>query len=199
MVHSKEGDLGNINIRINMTNLQLQGDTELRFDMNYLPFLSIPDLLAFPQCSTIPITKFQFMGMNATIEALDVDIEVSLIGRDSSSPRSFAYKTENARELANVVSNVLSKGASLLEKELGELFLLQLDQASKVCSTPANPRRSIYTAKSTGAAELWTFLFIVALVAGNAWLFLRGVQQDKQRHFETTNDVAEARSDERER
>ena len=98
-----------------------------------------------------------------------------------------------------MVSNVLSKGASLLEKELGELFLLQLDQASKVCSTPANPRRSIYTAKSTGAAELWTFLFIVALVAGNAWLFLRGVQQDKQRHFETTNDVAEARSDERER
>ncbi len=196
--HSKHGELGNINIHINMTNLQIQGGTELRYDMNYLPFLSIPDLLAFPECMTIPITQFQFWGTNATIQSLDVNVEVSLTGRDGS-PRSLSYRTEDARELANVVSTVLSEGAMLLENDLSKHFLLRLDEASKVCSTPANPRRSIYMTNSTGAAGLWTFLFIAALIAGNAWLFLRGAPQVKQDDNIGSQDVAEVQTDERER
>ncbi len=198
LAHSKQGDLGNINFHINMTNLQLQGGAELRFDMNYLPFLSMPDLLAYPECLTTPITKFQFWGMNATIETLDVKVDVSLTGQEKS-PHSFSYRTEDARELAKAVSTVLSQGAVFLENELGEHFLMQLDKASRVCSTPANPRRSIYASNSSGAAGLWTFLIILAFIAGNAWLFSRGVKLVDEEGNIATNEAAEAQTDEHER
>lgn len=198
LAHSKQGDLGNINFHINMTNLQLKGGTELRYDMNYLPFLSISDLLASPECLTVPVTKFQLWGMNATIETLDVTVDVSLTGQESS-PHSFSYRTEDAHELAKVVSTVFSEGAVFFEKKLGEHFLMQLDKASRVCSTPANPRRSIYASNSTRAAGLWTFLIIIAFIAGNAWLFSRGVKLVDEEGSIANNEAAEAQTDEHER
>ena len=61
---------------------------------------------------------------------------------------------------------------------MGGKFLQLVDEASVVCDTPANPRRSIDMAHSTGNAGLWTFLIILVFITFNAWLFLRGVKND---------------------
>jgi len=176
LAHSKEGYLGNISVLIDMKNLKLKGGTELRLDMNYLPYLSIKDLLAHPQCLSVPITTFDFYGLNATVDMLEVKIDVNLKGLNNN-PRSFRYQDS---QLATAVSALMSKASVALEDILGNEFSMQLDKASNVCETPLNPHRSVVTKRSTGGAGLWTLLIILAFVAGNAWLFLRGFKNDEQ-------------------
>ncbi|KAL3805953.1 hypothetical protein ACHAW5_002489 [Stephanodiscus triporus] len=148
LLHSTLGNVGNVNFRIGMQNLKLQGGTDLRFDMNYLPLLSIADLLAHPQCMSVPITNFDFYGFNATVDMLEVKIDASLSG-EHISPHSFTYKTVNSSELATAVSALMANGANLMQQALGDKFLMQLNEASVVCDTPANPRRSINATRST--------------------------------------------------
>jgi len=181
--HKTNGYLGNINVQIHMQNLRLQGGTELHFDMNYLPFVQITDLVKHPQCLTIPITNFDFYGLNATVDMLDVQIEVNLTGQNNGqklNPQTYTYQTSDISELAATVSTLTSKGVALLEEALGDEFTMQLDKASSVCETPPNPRRHIDTKRATGAAGLWTFLIILAFLVGNAWLFLRGFKNEEE-------------------
>ena len=179
LVHSRLGDLGNINVRMNMTNLKLQGGTELLYDMNYFPQLSIADLLSHPQCMSVPVTDFDFYGFNTTVDMLEVEVDVSLSG-EHVSPHSFTYKTVDPIALASAISALTSNGANLLQNALGDQILQFIDEASVVCDTPANPRRSIDMAHSSGNAGLWTFLIILVFITFNAWLFLRGVKNDDQ-------------------
>mmetsp|Transcript_4081 Transcript_4081/g.7821 ORF Transcript_4081/g.7821 Transcript_4081/m.7821 type:complete len:1385 (-) Transcript_4081:670-4824(-) len=180
LVHSKQGNLGNVNVHINMKNLKLQGGTEIKLDMNYLPYLQIADLLSYPQCLSIPITNFDIYGLNSTVEMLEVEIDVNL-NSQPAGPRSFKYQTEDSNELAHVVSTLMSKGSVFLEEALGDKFSMQLnEEAARVCKTPVNPHRSNATNRSIGAAGLWTFLFVSAFVVGNAWLFLRGFKKEEQ-------------------
>ena len=174
--------LGNIQFHIEMSNLKLHGGTELHFDMNYLPFLQITDLVKHPQCLTIPITNFDFYGFNATVDKLAVTIEADLVASADnplSKPQTFTYKMDDSSELAVVVSTLASKGATLLQEVLGDEFMTQLNTAENICDTPVNPRRSIETKRSTASAGLWTFLIILVFIAGNAWLFLRGFKNDE--------------------
>ena len=179
LVHSSLGDMGNINVRMNMRNLKLQGGTELLYDMNYFPQISISDLLAHPQCMSVPVTDFDFYGFNATVDMLEVEVDVSLSG-EHVSPHSYTYKTVDPSALASAISALTANGANLLQEALGDTFLQFINEASVVCDTPANPRRSIDMAHSTGNAGLWTFLIILAFITFNAWLFLRGVKNDDQ-------------------
>jgi len=198
LVHSKQGNLGNVNVHISMKNLKLQGGTEIKLDMNYLPYLQIADLLSHPQCLSIPITKFDIYGLNSTVEMLEVEIDVNL-NSQLAGPRSFKYHTEDSNELAHVVSTLMSKGSVFLEEALGDTFSMQLnEEAARVCKTPVNPHRSNATKRSTGAAGLWTLLFVSAFVVGNAWLFLRGFKKEGQEALLTNenDENAEVQPDE---
>ena len=199
LVHSSLGDLGNINVRMNMRNLKLQGGTELLYDMNYFPQLSISDLLAHPQCMSVPVTDFDFYGFNATVDMLEVEVDVSLSG-EHVSPHSYTYKTVDPSALASAISALTANGANLLQQALGDTFLQFINEASVVCDTPANPRRSIDMAHSTGNAGLWTFLIILVFITFNAWLFLRGVKNDDQEGIAVTSEdesvVANSEGDE---
>ena len=177
LVHSRLGNLGNINYRIDMQNLQLQGGTELRYDVNYLPFLSIADLVSHPQCLSIPITDFDFYGFNFTVDMLEMNVDVSL-SSEHINPHSYSYKTVNSSELASALSALMSYGANLFQEALETEFLMQLSEASQVCNTPVNPHRSIDARRSNGAAGLWTFMIILIFITFNAWLFLRQVKKD---------------------
>jgi hypothetical protein len=177
LIHSTLGNLGNINYRIYMHNLQLQGGTKLRYDMNYLPFLSITDLMSHPQCLSIPIIDFDFYGFNFTVDMLEINVDVSLSG-EHINPHSYTYKTDNATTLGSAISAVTSYGAYLFQEALKVEFLMQLIEASEVCNTPVNPYRIIDNSRSTGAAGLWTFIIILLFITFNAWLFLRQVKND---------------------
>ena len=185
---NKEQYLGNMNVHVSMQNLKLEGGTELHFDMNYFPFLQITDIVKHPQCLSVPITNFDFYGLNATVDMLEVKIDVNLSGTQTEAPRTFTYTTEDSSELASAVSTLMSKGSSLLQEALGNEFTTQLNTAASVCETPVNPHRSIEMKRYTGAAGLWTFLIILAFVVGNAWLFLRGFKNDEQEEEIATND-----------
>jgi len=177
LIHSTLGNLGNINYRINMHNAQLQGGTELRYDMNYLPFLSITDLMSHPQCLSIPIIDFDFYGFNFTFDMLEINVDVSYSG-EHINPHSYAYKTVNSSALASAISALTSYGANLFQEALKADFMMQLSDASEVCNTPMNPYRIIDDRRSTGAAGLWTFIIILLFITFNAWLFLRQVKND---------------------
>ena len=159
--------------------------------MNYLPLLSIADLLAHPQCMTVPITNFNFYGFNATTDMLEVKVDVNLSG-ENISPHSFTYKTVDSSALATAVSAMMANGANLMQGALGDTFLMHLNEASKVCNTPANPRRSIDIAGSTGAAGLWTLLIILVFIIFNAWLFLRGDKNDLQHDISVHSEGGDA-------
>mgnify|MGYP000048595433 CR=1 FL=1 len=178
LAHDRQGNLGSINVSISMKNLKLQGGTEIELDMNYLPFLQLSDVLAKLQCLTVPLTSFDFYGLNATVEMLEVKIDVSLSSQNGIPPRSFTYNTKDSSELGAVVSALMSKSSVLLQEALGNGFAVQLDEASNMCETPANPHRTYETNRSTALAGLWTFLIVVGFIAGNAWLFLRGFDSD---------------------
>ena len=193
LAHSQQGNMGNVNIHINMKNLKLHGGAEIKFDMNYLPSVFIHDLVAHPQCVSTPLTGVDFYGLNATIEMLDIKIDVSLNDQDGG-PRSFTYQTEDPAELASDVSTLLFKGSVLLQEALGGELLAQFRQASKVCTTPVNPHRSYDAKRSTGGAGLWTFFIILAFIAGNAWLFLRGFKKEDE--LSTRSEQGEVQLDE---
>jgi hypothetical protein len=93
VAHVKRGYMGNINAHMKMMNLNLHGGTELKFDMNWLPHLKISDLLAHPQCLSIPATNFRFFGFNATVDVLELSINATL--NNGGEPHMFAYKTED--------------------------------------------------------------------------------------------------------
>lgn len=175
LIHSKLGNLGNINYRIYMHNVQFQGGTELRYDMNYLPFLSITDLMSHPQCLSIPIIDFDFYGFNFTVDMMEINVDLSLSG-EHIEPHSYTYKTVNSTTLGFAISAVTSYGAYLFQEALKAEFLLQLSEASEVCNTPVNPYRIIDDRRSTGAAGFWTFIIILLFITFNAWLFLRQVK-----------------------
>jgi len=193
---NKEQYLGNMNVHVSLQNLKVEGGTELHFDMNYFPFLQITDIVKHPQCLSVPITNFDFYGLNATVDMLEVKIDVNLSGTQREAPRTFTYTTEDSSELASVVSTLMSKGSSLLQEALGNKFTTQLNTAASVCETPVNPHRSIEMKRSTGAAGLWTFLIILAFVVGNAWLFLRGFKNDEQEEIATNDEDGGAQTDE---
>ncbi|KAL7543818.1 hypothetical protein ACHAXR_013117 [Thalassiosira sp. AJA248-18] len=193
LAHSKQGYLGNINVHINMKNLRLQGGTEIRFDMNYLPSVLIHDLLAHPQCASTPITSADFYGLNATVEMLDVKIDVNL-NSQNGGPRSFTYQTENSTELASDISTLMAKGSVPLQEALGDEFQTQLNQAATQCSTPVNPHRSYKAKRATGNAGVWTFLIVAAFIIGNAWLFLRGFKTEDK--LVSSDENSEVSSDE---
>lgn len=172
VAHVKRGYMGNINAHMKMMNLNLHGGTELKFDMNWLPHLKISDLLAHPQCLSIPATNFRFFGFNATVDMLELSINATL--NNGGEPHMFAYKTEDSTELATAISTLMSEGAQLLQNALDEASKSLLEEGSQVCSTPANPQRTHTHSRSTGSAGVWTFLFVMAFVIGNAWLFMRG-------------------------
>jgi len=176
LAHTKKGNLGNINVHMKMKNLKLQAGTQLKFDMNYLPHLQIQDLLSHGQCLSIPITTFDFYGLSGSVDMLEVEIDVNLIGQNdgNTAPQSFKYETKDSTELAHVMSTLMSKGSALLKEVLGSEVMMHFHEASRVCETPVNPHRSADAKRSTGSAGVWTFLIVSAFVVGNAWLFLRG-------------------------
>eukprot|EP00970_Alexandrium_tamarense_P008366 scaffold1593_cov193-Alexandrium_tamarense.AAC.67 len=190
VAHVKRGYMGNINAHLKMMNLNLHGGTELKFDMNWLPHLKISDLLAHPQCLSIPATNFRFFGFNATVDMLELSINATL--NNGGEPHMFAYKTEDSTELATAISTLMSEGAQLLQNALDEASKSLLEEGSQVCSTPANPQRTHTHSRSTGSAGVWTFLFVMAFVIGNAWLFMRGFKdvEDKEEAMATNKQAS---------
>lgn len=190
VAHVKRGYMGNINAHMKMMNLNLHGGTELKFDMNWLPHLKISDLLAHPQCLSIPATNFRFFGFNATVDMLELSINATL--NNGGEPHMFAYKTEDSTELATAISTLMSEGAQLLQNALDEASKSLLEEGSQVCSTPANPQRTHTHSRSTGSAGVWTFLFVMAFVIGNAWLFMRGFKdvEDKEEAMATNKQAS---------
>ena len=177
--HAKDGDLGNINVKISLKNLKVETGAELKFDMNWLPHLLVSDVLSHPQCLTLPVTNFGFYGFNTTVEEVQIDISASF-NHLTEGPRSFTYVTNNPTELGSVFSSLLRKGSTDLENSAKSATLLQLNEASSVCSSLASPHRTDLDSKSSGAAGLWALLFILVFIAGNAWLFLRGFDKEEE-------------------
>ena len=196
LVHSAQGNLGNINVHVKMKNWKLEGGTGIKLDLNYLPHLQISDLLAHPQCLTIPLTNFAFYGLNSTVEMLEVNIDVDLNGGDD--PRSFTYRTGDATELARGVSTLMTHGSVLLQEALDAHVARHFREARNVCETPVNPHQAQSATRYTGRAGVWTFLVVMAFVVGNAWLFLRGFKEEDQGALLSADENAEGQTEERE-
>ena len=183
-------------MRVKIKNLAINGGTELKFDLNWLPRLKISDLLAHPQCLFVPATEFNFYGFNATVEMLELEVDVTLISRDDG-PHVFAYRTNDSTKLATVVSTLMSQGASLLQKALDSSSVIQLNAANYLCTTPANPHKDHFAEHSSSAAGIWTVLIVVAFITGNTWLFLRGFKKDADRGEVVANQEPQSHVDEK--
>ena len=194
--HAKDGDLGNINVKISLKNLKVETGAELKFDMKWLPHLLITDVLSHPQCLTLPVTNFGFYGFNATVEEVWIDISASFTHL-TGGPRSFTYGTNNPSELGSVFSSIMRRGSAELERSAKSATLLQLNEAPSVCNSLASPHRTDLDGKSSGAAGLWALLFILIFIAGNAWLFLRGFDKGEEQMLSNEGlDDADAREGE---
>jgi len=194
--HAKHGDIGNINVKISLKNLQVETGAELKFDMNWLPHLLVTDVLSHPQCLTLPVTTFDLYGFNATVEEVKIDITASFTHL-TDGPRSFTYATNNPAELGSVFSSLMRRGSAQLEHSAKSATLLQLNEAPSVCSSLASPHRTDLGGESSGAAGLWALLFILVFIAGNAWLFLRGFDKEEEQMLSNEGlDDADAREGE---
>lgn len=175
ILHGTHGSMGNVNVHAKMKDLRLNGGTELKFDMNWLPQLKIIDLLSHAQCVSIPATEARFYGFNATVEMLEVNIEVVLVG--DKDPHTFKYVTQNPIELASAMSSLMTEGAVLLEEKMTKISNYFMEEDSHVCTSPLNPQRTHVSKRDTAAAGLWTFLIVLVFVAGNFLLFMSGFKR----------------------
>lgn len=173
----ERGRIGNINVHTKISNLQVDGGTELKFDLNWLNALTIADLLARPQCLTLPATEFNLYGFNASVGMLELQLDVNLNSEDGGS-QFYTYQTEDSIELAHVISALLSKGAVWIQEVWGDSFISNIVGESNTCTTPVNPNRKHAATHSKSSAGFFTFIIVLVFVAGNAWLILRGMKKD---------------------
>ena len=175
LTHPQLSRIGTMNVKLNLKNLVLNAGTELRYDMNYLPNLQVTDLLAHPQCYAIPVTNFGFYDFNMTVEMFELNIDAILDSGNDGQTRKFSYKTADPTKSAIVANRLMSEVAVQLQQYLERLSIIELNGASSVCTTLANPNRSYDSNHSVGAAAgAWTLLIVIVFVAFNAWMFMKG-------------------------
>jgi len=176
--HPHHGRIGKMTAQLMMKDLELTAGTEILYDLNYMPTLEITDLLAQPQCYALPVTNFELYDFNMTIDSLDLTTSLD-IGHDGQK-HTFSYKTTDPTKLATIVTTIMSDGAVKLQQALERSLAVEMNEASRICSTPANRNRrynSRHQAKT--AAGVWTLLIVVVFVVSNSWLVLKGCNSDE--------------------
>ena len=178
--HPQHGRIGKMNAQLKMKNLELNSGIELKYDMNYLPNLVVTDLLAHPQCYSIPVTNFDFYDFNMTIDSLELTLDGSLVNSNGRQTQTISYKTADPTELATIATAMMSAGAVQLQEALERSSVIELNAASSVCTTPIDPNRS-YKSKHPAqtAAGAWTILIVVIFAAFNSRLFIKGFKTDE--------------------
>ena len=153
---TNHGHVATIDLHTKLGNATLRGGTNAQYDMNWLPFLQLSDILSKPACLTIPATEFDFYGLNAGVEVLEVTMDAELTagatatsagggGGNSAEegvPHVLSYRTKDTTELALVVTELLADGAGVLQETLRRFFVEMVEDASATCVSPANPRRT---------------------------------------------------------
>lgn len=177
--HSERGHIGAIAVNLKSNNIQIEGGAEVQFDLHWLPFLTISDMLARPQCLSTPATDLSLYGFNASMGALELELDVELISQGGIT-KSYTYKTDDPLKLASIISILLSKGALLLQEKWDHYLSIRTDDATHSCTTPVNPNRAHAAEQSSRSAGFFTVLIVFAFIGGNAWLFLRGQKRNSK-------------------
>eukprot|EP00592_Proboscia_alata_P024895 CAMPEP_0194446234 /NCGR_PEP_ID=MMETSP0176-20130528/128317_1 /TAXON_ID=216777 /ORGANISM="Proboscia alata, Strain PI-D3" /LENGTH=1187 /DNA_ID=CAMNT_0039272911 /DNA_START=74 /DNA_END=3638 /DNA_ORIENTATION=- len=129
---------GHGNITLGVRNAVIQGGTLLQYDLNSLAGLPLEKLLSKPSCSVVPLTKLEFYDVGASVEQVEVAVDLVLerdFGGDEGSGGEVIAEEYNLRlddEVTDMV-NKMNELTKALEQIVNDLVYRTLQQAPYNC------------------------------------------------------------------